>query len=54
MDCAINSAAAEKRRVGRVHNGINVELRDVAAENFDFPAHLISVGLVLYPQCKLK
>jgi len=32
---AIDAATAEERRVGRVHNRINIELRDIAAEDFD-------------------
>src|SRR6476660_1800595 len=40
MDCAIHSSAAEKRRISGVNNGINLELRDVAAEDLDFPAHV--------------
>jgi hypothetical protein len=32
---AIDTATAEKRRVCRVHNGINLELCDIAAEDFN-------------------
>ena len=32
---AIDAATAEERRVRRVHNGINVEFCDVAAEDLD-------------------
>jgi hypothetical protein len=35
MNRAIHSASAKKRRVGGIHNGINVQLGDVAAEDFD-------------------
>ena len=31
MNCPIDSSSAEKRRVCRVHNGIHLKLRDVAA-----------------------
>jgi len=34
----VDTATTEKRRVRRVYNGINLELRYVAADNFDFPA----------------
>jgi hypothetical protein len=36
MNRAIDSAAAEKRRVRRVHNRVNIEFRDVAADNVNF------------------
>ncbi len=35
MNRAVNSAAAEKRRIGGIHNGIDLDLRDVAADNVD-------------------
>ena len=35
MNCAINSPAAEKRGVRRVHDGVDIELRDVAADDVD-------------------
>jgi hypothetical protein len=34
MDCAIDAATAEKRRIGGVHNGVNVEPRDVPHDDF--------------------
>jgi hypothetical protein len=34
MDRAIDAATAEKRRIGGVHNGVNVEPRDVSHDNF--------------------
>jgi hypothetical protein len=33
---AIDTATAEERCICRVNNGINLEFRDVAAEDFDF------------------
>jgi hypothetical protein len=36
MDRAIDSAATQKRRVRRVHNRIDLELRDIAADDIDF------------------
>jgi hypothetical protein len=36
MNRAINSAAAKKRGIGGVHNAIDIELRDVTADDFDF------------------
>jgi hypothetical protein len=36
MDRAVDSAAAEKRRVRRVHNRVNLELRDIPADDIDF------------------
>src|SRR5207244_2376641 len=36
MNRAIDSSAAEKRRVRRVHNRIDLELRDIAADDIDF------------------
>ena len=44
MNRAIHSAAAEKRRICGVHNGIDFELRDVAAKNLDFSGTAQSVG----------
>ena len=35
MNCAIDSSAAEKRRVGSVYDRIHVQFRDVAADDFD-------------------
>ena len=35
MNRAINSAAAKKRRICCIHDGIDLELRDVAADEFD-------------------
>jgi hypothetical protein len=35
MNRSIHSSAAEKRRVRRVHNGIHLELRDIAAGDVD-------------------
>ena len=36
MNRSVDSAAADKRRVRRVHNGIDLELRDIAADDIDF------------------
>jgi hypothetical protein len=35
MNRSIDTATTEERRVGRVHNRIYLELRDIAADNFD-------------------
>src|SRR5262249_36768798 len=35
MDCAIHSAAPEKRRIGGVPDRIHLELRNVAADDLD-------------------
>jgi hypothetical protein len=35
MNRAIDSSAAEKRRIRRVHNRVNLELRDIAAGDVD-------------------
>ena len=35
MDRAIDSAAAKKSGVRRIHNRIDIELRDVAPSDFD-------------------
>jgi hypothetical protein len=35
MDRAIHAPAAQQRGVGRVHNGVDFLLRDVALNNFD-------------------
>jgi hypothetical protein len=35
MNCAIHSATAKKRRVCGVHNGTDLELRDIPADNID-------------------
>lgn len=35
MDRAINSAAAKKRRVSRVHNRVDVDFCDIPADDFD-------------------
>jgi hypothetical protein len=35
MNRAIDSAAAEQRCVSRVYNGIDLDLRDVSADDFD-------------------
>lgn len=40
MNRAIYAAAAEECRISCVYNGINIELRDIAAENFDFRTHI--------------
>ena len=32
---AVYPAAAEKRRVSRIHNGIDFELRDITTDNVD-------------------
>ena len=37
---AIDAATAEERCVRRVHNGINVQFSDVAAEDLDFAADI--------------
>ena len=39
---AIDSAAAEQRRVCGVHNGIDLELSDVAADDLDLPSVILS------------
>src|SRR5438876_57100 len=35
MNRAINSAAAKKRRICGIHDGIDLELRDIPADDFD-------------------
>ncbi len=35
MNCTINSAATEQGCVGRVDDGINIDRRDVAADDLD-------------------
>ena len=35
MNRAINSAAAKKRRVSRVHNRVDVDFRDITTDNVD-------------------
>jgi hypothetical protein len=35
MDCAINSSAAEEGCIRRIYDGIHIEPRDVAANDFD-------------------
>ena len=35
MNRSVNSAAAEKRRISGIHDGIDLELRDVTAGNVD-------------------
>jgi hypothetical protein len=35
MNCAIDAATAKERCVRRVHNGINVQFSDVAADDLD-------------------
>ena len=42
---AIDSAAAEKRRVCRVHNGINVEFSDVAVDDLDSAVGILHESL---------
>src|SRR5205814_2504689 len=41
---AVHPAAAEKRRVSRIHNGIDLELRDVAADDVDLSESAQSVS----------
>ena len=48
MNRAIDSATAEKRRICRVHNGINVEFRDVAADDLDLAIQDSSWIIVIY------
>jgi hypothetical protein len=42
MNCAINSSAAKKRGVRRIHNRIDIELGNVAAKDLD---SIISLSL---------
>ena len=44
VNCAIDSAAAEQRRICGIHNGIDLELRDVAADNVDVGGRTQSVS----------
>jgi hypothetical protein len=41
MNHAVDSAAAEKCRIRRVHNRIDLELRDVAADDIDFSNQIL-------------
>jgi hypothetical protein len=41
MNCAINSSATEERRVRRVYNRINIEFRDVVADDVDFAVGIL-------------
>ena len=36
VNCAVDPATAEEGGVRRVHNGINVQLRDIALNDLDF------------------
>ena len=36
MNCAVHPPAAKKRGVRRVNDGVDIELRDVAADDVDF------------------
>lgn len=48
MDGAIEPAAAQEIRVGRVHNGVNVHIADISVdghEAFSEVAHLITFGI---------
>ena len=40
MNRAIDSATAKQRRIGCVHNRINVKLRDIAAIDLDLTSEL--------------
>ena len=42
MNRPIDSSAAEKRRIRRIHNGINIEFRDIPAGDID-----LAMGIVL-------
>src|SRR5690349_12538971 len=39
MDCAVHASAAKKRAVGRVHDGVYIEFRDVALHDFNASCH---------------
>ena len=45
MNRAIDSSAAEKCGVRRVHNGIDFELSDIAADNLNFAASILHGSL---------
>src|SRR6266480_5730493 len=45
MNCAIDSSATEKCGVRRVHNGIDFELSDIAADNLNFAASILHGSL---------
>src|SRR5262249_48942820 len=45
MNRAIDTATAEQCRVRRVHNRINLELCDIAAEDFDFAVGILHESL---------
>jgi hypothetical protein len=36
MNCTVDPTAAEECGVRRIHNGVNVELCDIAANDVDF------------------
>src|SRR5882762_1103193 len=40
MNGAIDSAAAKQRRIGRVHNCIDIECGDIAADDVDLHIHI--------------
>jgi hypothetical protein len=42
MNCAIDSATAEERRVRRVYDGIDVEFRDIALDDLDLRVLILS------------
>ena len=44
MNRAVHSASAEKRGIGGVHNAIDIERRDVAADNVDLSGTAQSVS----------
>jgi hypothetical protein len=48
VDTSINAAATEQRLVGRVHNGINFELRNVALKCLYFGHKITPVCLALW------
>src|SRR5439155_13403858 len=44
MNRAVHSASAEKRGIGGIHNGIDLDLRDVAADNVDLGQRAQSIS----------
>ena len=53
VNCAIDAATAEERCVRRVHNGINVQFGDVAADNLN-PTHINCSGFIVIVQRELE
>jgi hypothetical protein len=52
MNRSVDSAAAEKRRIRRVHNRVNLEFRDIPADDIDFAMRIFVHKMVVLVMTK--